>query len=134
MRKNSEFRRPYLSERLVLASACLGLMWAGILMAGCRSPQNTQAIQERTADLTAAAKRDAGAIAKGVAEGLARKGPLDINTASRKQLEALPGITPALARGIEAGRPYDDPRQLYKKHVLTKAQFNRIQSQVVAKQ
>ena len=115
-------------------SVCAAGLVSAVLVVGCRSPQNTQAIQERTADLTAAAKRDAGAIAKGVAEGLARKGPLDVNSASLRQLEALPGITPVLARSIVAGRPYDDPNQLYKRHVLTKVQFNRVRAQLIAKQ
>jgi len=104
---------------------------SGILFSGC-SHNNTDSLKEHTADVTAAAKRDAGAIASGIVEGLQRKGPLNINSASTRQLTALPGITPPLARAIIEGRPYEDSAQLYKKHILTKAQYNRIRAQVVA--
>ena len=115
--------------KMVVAGMSLSFM----LLIGCYSPSNTDALREHTADATAAAKRSAGAIAKGIAEGLARKGPLDINTASSKQLQALPGITPALAESMVRGRPYDDSSQLVRKRILTKPQYNRIRSQIVVK-
>lgn len=80
--------------------------------------------------MTAAAKRDAGAIAGGIVEGLQRKGPLDLNSASPKQLETLPGITAPLARSIVDARPYTDTEELYRNHILTKPQYNRIKSQI----
>ena len=63
-----------------------------LFLAGC-SPNNTESLQRHTADATAAAKRSAGAIARGVAEGLVRKGPLDINAASAAELQRLPGVS-----------------------------------------
>ena len=98
---------------------------------GC-SPSNTQTLQERTADATAAAKRDAGAIARGVAEGLKRKGPININTARDTELEKLPGVTPQIASAIIAKRPYTATKDLVKKHAVTAAEYNRIRGQVVA--
>ena len=104
------------------------ILLAGV-MAGC-SCNNTQSLKEHTADATAAAKRDAGAIAGGIVEGLERKGPLDINSATARQLEGLPGITPPLAHAIVEGRPYEDTRDLTRKHVLPKAQYDRIKAQI----
>ena len=106
------------------------LLAAGALV-GC-SPSNTQTLQERTADATATAKRDAGAIARGVAEGLKRKGPLNINTATQTELEKLPGVTPQMAAAIIAKRPYATTKELVKRRVITTAEYNRIQAQVVA--
>ena len=103
-------------------------MLAGVMMS-C-SCNNIQSLKEHTADATAAAKRDADAIAGGIVEGLERKGPLDINGAATKQLEALPGITPPLARAIVDGRPYTDPADLTRKHILTKPQYNRMKAQI----
>jgi DNA uptake protein ComE-like DNA-binding protein len=107
--------------------------WTTLLLAcvltGC-SCNNTQSLKEHTADVTAAAKRDAGAIAGGIVEGLERKGPLDINSATSKQLETLPGITPPLAHAIVDGRPYADPKDLTRKHILTKPQLERIRAQI----
>lgn len=109
-------------------------MWVSmILLSGCSSSNNTDALREHTADATAAAKRDAGAIAKGIVEGLARKGPIDINSASSKDLQKLPGITPAIAQSVIAGRPYEDTSQLVRKHILARPEYNRIRAQIVAK-
>jgi len=104
------------------------ILLAGVLT-GC-SCNNTESLKEHTANATAAAKRDAGAIAGGIVEGLERKGPLDINSASPKQLEALPGVTPPLALAIVDGRPYAEPADLTRKRVLTKPQYNRIKAQI----
>jgi DNA uptake protein ComE-like DNA-binding protein len=100
-------------------------------LVGC-SPSNTQTLQERTADATATAKRDAGAIARGVAEGLKRKGPLNINTASQTELEKLPGVTPQIASAMIAKRPYATTKELVRKRAVTSAEYNRIRAQVVA--
>jgi len=102
-----------------------------IALTGC-APSNTQTLQERTADATAAAKRDAGAIARGVTEGLKRKGPLNINTASDADLEKLPGVTPAIASAIVARRPYTTTKELVKKRAVATAEYNRIKGQIVA--
>lgn len=104
-----------------------------LLLSGCYSSNNPDSLREHTADATAAAKRDAGAIAKGIAEGLVRKGPIDINSASFKDLQKLPGITPSLAKLVIAGRPYDDTSQLVHKHILARPEYNRIRAQIVAK-
>lgn len=101
------------------------------MLVGC-SPSNTQSLQEHTADATAAAKRDAGAIARGVAEGLTRKGAININTAGEADLERLPGVTPRIASSIVEKRPYGATRELVKKHVLTTAEYDRVKSQIVA--
>lgn len=112
-------------NRIVSAAAIL------IVACGC-SPSNTQSLQQHTADATAAAKRDAGAIARGVAEGLARKGPVNINTASDAELTKLPGVTPQLARAIVAKRPYSTSRDLVRKRVMSNAEYDKIKAQIVA--
>ena len=38
--------------------------------------------------------------------------PLDVNTASQEALQAIPGVGPALAAGIVAGRPYAELDEL----------------------
>ena len=103
-----------------------------LFLAGC-SPNNTDSLQRHTADATAAAKRDAGAIARGVAEGLARKGPLDINSASATQLQTLPGVTPELAGKIVEHRPYTSTRDLVRKRVLSSGEYDRVKGQIVVK-
>ena len=102
-----------------------------LFLSGC-GPSNTQSLEQHTADATAAAKRDAGAIARGVKEGLTRKGPLNINTASEKDLAALPGVTPQMASLIVAKRPYGSTKELVRKRVVPSAEYARIKNQIVA--
>jgi competence protein ComEA len=46
--------------------------------------------------------------------GQAKKAPVDLNSASEKDLEALPGVGPATAKKIVAGRPYKSADELKK--------------------
>jgi Helix-hairpin-helix motif len=100
-----------------------------VLLAGC-SPDS---VREHTADLTAMAKRNAGAVVKGVFEGLMRKGPTNINNASAKDLQALPDVTPQQAQAIIAGRPYDNTNQLVKKQIMSQSQYNKLRAQMIIK-
>lgn len=111
----------------VVASVCV-LTLTGCL-SGCFS-DNPDALKEHTADATAAARRATGQIATGVVEGLFRKGPRDVNRATARELAAMPGMTPALADAVIAGRPYEKPQELVSRHILTRAQFNRIKAQL----
>ncbi|HWH60951.1 MAG TPA: helix-hairpin-helix domain-containing protein [Terriglobales bacterium] len=88
--------------------------------------QNPQDLKEKTAHATAELKRDAKAIASGVHEGWSQYKTLDVNTATREQLLTLPGITPADADRITAGRPYDTPEDLVTRHIIPKKKYDRI--------
>jgi DNA uptake protein ComE-like DNA-binding protein len=122
----------HLTFMVKVASVAAFLLLPALFLAGC-SPNNTDSLQRHTADATAAAKRSAGALARGVAEGLTRKGPLDINAVSATQLQTLPGVTPEVAGKIVEHRPYTSTRDLVRKRVLSSAEFDRVKSQIVVK-
>jgi DNA uptake protein ComE-like DNA-binding protein len=82
--------------------------------------------------VTAAAARDAKAVAQGVFDGLRTKGPRNINKATKQELETLPGIDPAAAQRIIAGRPYETSMELVRRHVISKATYGKIANRVVA--
>jgi len=52
--------------------------------------------------------------------------PLDLNTASVRRIERLPGITPSMARRIVESRPYTGLDDLVDRDVLTERELDRI--------
>ena len=104
-----------------------------LALTACTQQRSPDQIRRETADATATAARDAKAVAQGVAEGLKQKGPININRASQDDLKTLPGIDDAAAHRIIDGRPYDSSDDLVKKHVITKAEYDRIVDKVVAR-
>jgi DNA uptake protein ComE-like DNA-binding protein len=138
---------------MIRVMATLGLCVAMLWVASCSTRQESdQQIQQHAQEATEQAKvvakkaaaeakvaaahaaRDARDVAKGVRAGLHNgKGGSDlvnVNTASRVDLESLPGVTPTTARRIADNRPYGTPHDLVHKGVVSQAEYEQIADHV----
>jgi competence protein ComEA len=57
---------------------------------------------------------------------------LDINSATKEQLDALPGIGATYSQKIIDGRPYNSKRDLLTRKILPQSTYDGIQDKIIA--
>jgi competence protein ComEA len=95
---------------------------------------SAQAKPAKPAAPTAAANTEANSTKAAGQSGAANAQPLDINSASREELEALPGIGSAYAAKIIKGRPYGRKDELVSKKILPAPVYAKVKDRIIARQ
>ncbi len=73
--------------------------------------------------------------AKAAAKGAAKNGTMiDINSATAKELAALPKLGDAKAKAIVDGRPWSGKDDLVAKNILSQTEYDAIKDMIIAKQ
>jgi competence protein ComEA len=62
----------------------------------------------------------------------AKGAPVDLNSASKADLAALPGVGPAYAEKIIEARPFDSTKELVTKKLIPESTYEKIKNEVVA--
>lgn len=105
--------------------------WLLAACVACSPNQTPDQIRQKTAEGTAALKRDTKAVAEGVKDGLSNKRVVDLNKAPKQDLASLPGMDAHKADRIIAERPYANTHQLVTRRILTEAEYGQIQDRLV---
>ncbi|SRR5260221_4977491 len=110
--------------------ALLAVAIASIGLAFAQAPAKDSAKKDAP---KAEAKKDAAPKAD-AKKADAKKEPMDINSASEKDLASLPGIGEARAKAIVKGRPYKGKNELADKKIVPQKVYDEIKDQIIAKQ
>ena len=116
-----------ITATLLAAAASLGLAFAstGVLAQKAEPPKDAKKVE---APKTDAKKAEAPKPEAKKAE------PMDINTASEKELASLKGIGDVRAKAIIAGRPYKGKDEIVAKAKVPQSVYDEIKDQIIAKQ
>jgi DNA uptake protein ComE-like DNA-binding protein len=92
----------------------------------------TKKVATATANGTETAAKKTANATKNAASAVTGKGKLDINTATKDQLDALPGIGETYSQKIIDGRPYNAKNDLVRRNILPQSTYDGIKDQVIA--
>jgi len=116
-------------QALIIAMAAFGLA-AGSAVAQKAEPSKDAAKKSEAAAKDATTK----AATPALAAAPAKAEPMDINSASEKELASLKGIGEVRAKAIVKNRPYKGKDELVQKKIIPQNVYDDIKELIIAKQ
>lgn len=113
-------------NRFALSLVALGALLAGPAVAQTMASPGAPG---RAMAPTSTLSRPAGA-SGAMSNPSAAMAPVNVNTATAEQLDAIPQIGPKRAQKIIANRPYTVPSDMVTKKALSQGIFNKIKARV----
>jgi len=114
------------TRKFLMLAAVLGLL--SMFSLGQAATTTTTKKETKSSTMAADKKSDMATDKKAAKANL-----VDINSATKDELTALPGIGDAYSQKIIDGRPYSNKAQLLSKKILPKATYDGVKAQIVAK-
>jgi competence protein ComEA len=108
----------------------LTVLCALCLFAGVTFAQTDQSEKKGTSDSSKKGKKSDTSSDSSSKKSSSKK--IDINSASKEDLAALPVIGDATAQKIIDGRPYKSKHDLVTKNILSQDQYDKVKDQLVA--
>lgn len=118
---------------LTIALAAAGTSAAAQTGAPAGSPAAAMKPASATKPTRSAATKPA-TTATSAAAPASRAEPVDINTATKTELQAIPGIGEAYSTKIIAGRPYHSKDELTRKKILPGSVYAKVKDRLIARQ